>query len=62
MGGMGGAASALKCGDRVATFRCNPRFVIVSSDWTARQVHEVTHADVFVEQPQFRTADRKEAA
>jgi hypothetical protein len=45
IGGMSKAASALNRGDRVATIRCNPRFTIVSSEWTTRQVDQVPQAD-----------------
>ena len=56
------AASVLNRGHRVATFRSNPRFVIVSSDWTTRQVDQVPHADPVGDFPQFRAAGREEAA
>ena len=59
---MSKAASVLNQGDRVATFRCNPRFMIVSSDWTTRQVDQVPHADPVGDFPQFRAAGREEAA
>src|ERR1700677_3190400 len=47
IGGMSTAASVLNRGDRVATVRCNPRFMIVSSDRATRQVDQVPHADAF---------------
>jgi hypothetical protein len=59
---MSKAASVLNRGDRVATFRYNPRFMIVSSDRTTRQVDQVPHADAFGDFPQFRAAGREEAA
>ena len=52
----------LNQGDRVATFRCNPRFRIVSSDRTTRQVDQVPHADPVGDFLQFRAAGREEAA
>jgi hypothetical protein len=51
---MSKAASLLNRGDRVATFRCNPRFMIVSSDRKTRQVDQVAHADPVGDFPQFR--------
>ena len=59
---MSKAASVLNRGDRVATFRCNPRFMIVLSDRTTRQVDQVPHADPVGDFPQFRAAGREEAA
>jgi hypothetical protein len=59
---MSTAASVLNRGDRVATFRCNPRFMIVSSDRTTRQVDQVPHADPVGDFPQFRAGSREEAA
>ena len=59
---MSKAASVLNRGDRVATFRCNPRFMVVSSDRTTRQVDHVPHADPVGDLPQFRAAGREEAA
>ena len=58
---MSKAASVLNPGDRVATFRCNPRFRIVSSDRTTRQVDQVPRADPVGDFPQFRAAGREEA-
>src|SRR6202453_4059305 len=62
IGGMSKAASVLNRGDRVATVRCNPRFMIVSSDWTTRQVDQLPHADPVGDFLQFRAAGREEAA
>ena len=59
---MSKAASVLNRGDRVATFRCNPRFMIVLSDRTTRQVDQVPHADPVGDFAQFRAAGREEAA
>ena len=59
---MSKAASVLNRGHRVATVRCNPRFMIVSSDRTTRQVDQVPHADPVGDFPQFRAAGRDEAA
>ncbi len=59
---MSKAASVLSRGHQVATFRCNPRFMIVSSDRTTRQVDQVPHADPVGDFPQFRAAGREEAA
>jgi hypothetical protein len=59
---MSKAASVLNRGDRVATLRCNPRFMIVSSDRTTRQVDQVPHADPVGDFPQFRAAGREDAA
>jgi hypothetical protein len=56
---MSKAASVLNRGGRVATFRCNPRFMIVSSDRTTRQVNEVPHADPVGDFPQFRAAGER---
>ena len=62
MGGMSKAASVLNRGYRVATIRCNSRFMILSSDRTTRQVDQVPHADPVGDFPQFRAAGREEAA
>ncbi len=59
---MSKAASVLNRGDRVATFRCSPRFMIVSSDRTTRQVDQLPHAEAVGDFPQFRAAGREEAA
>jgi hypothetical protein len=59
---MSKAASVLNRGDRVATFRCDPRFMIVSSDRTTRQVDYVPHADPVGDFPQSRAAGREETA
>jgi hypothetical protein len=59
---MSEADFVLKRGDRIATVRCNPRFMIVSSDWTTRQVDQVPHADALGDFPQLRAAGREEAA
>jgi hypothetical protein len=59
---MSKAASVLNRGDRVATFRCDPRFMIVLSDCTTRQVDQVPHADPVGDFPRFHAADREEAA
>jgi hypothetical protein len=59
---MSKAASVLNRGDRVATFRCDPQFMVVSSDWTTPQVDHVPHADPVGDFPQFRAAGREEAA
>jgi hypothetical protein len=55
------AASMFDQGDRVATFRCNPRFMIVSSNRTT-QVDHMPHVDSVGDCPQFRAAGREEAA
>jgi hypothetical protein len=59
---MSKAASVLNRGDRIATVRCSPRFMIVSSDWTTRQVDQVPHADPVGDFPRFRAAGREDAA
>jgi hypothetical protein len=62
IGGMSNAVFVLNRGDRVATIRCNPRLMIVSSDRTTRQVDQVPHADPVGDFLQFRAAGREEAA
>ena len=62
MGGMSKAASVLNRGDRVANVRRIPRFMIVSSDRTIRQIDQVPHADPVGDFTQFRAAGREEAA
>ena len=59
---MSNAASVLNRGNRVAAFRCNPRFMIVSSDRATRQVDQAPHADLVDDFLQFRAAGREEAA
>jgi hypothetical protein len=56
---MSKAASVLNRGDRVATLRCNPRFMIMSSDRATRQIDQVPHADPVGDFPQFRAAGRR---
>ena len=59
---MSKAASVLNRGDRVATFRCNPRFMIVSSDRTTRKVDQVPNTEAFANLPQLGSGGRKETA
>jgi hypothetical protein len=52
----------LRQGDRAAIARCDPRFRIVSSKRTTRQVEQAPHTEVFGELPQLRAARSKETA
>jgi hypothetical protein len=59
---MSNAVSVLDRGDGVATVRCNPRFMVVSSDRTIHQIDQVPHADPVGDFLQFRAAGREEGA
>jgi hypothetical protein len=58
---MSKAAPVLERDYPVATVRYNSQFMIVSSDWTTRQIDEVPHADALGDFPSLRAAGRQEA-
>jgi hypothetical protein len=55
-------ASMLRQGDRAATVRCDPRFRVLSSIGTTRQVDQVPHTEAIGDFPPRRAAGRKESA
>jgi hypothetical protein len=49
-------------GDRTANARWQPRFRMLSSNWTAPEVDQVTHTEAFGDFPQLRATGREESA
>ena len=48
--------------DRAVTARCEPRFTVLSSNWTTPEVDQVTHTEAFADFAQLRAANREESA